>query len=166
MSSEWYYNIHTVTGAINETGLVTGYLKSIEQLLYALIRLSINKNRRIAIDASKKNQFTGTIYSNTYIDFNESNEFFADTSLGPLIHFVKSKNRTGGFYNADLFDVNPVTIQIIIDNLYGFKNLERNGHLHKHNIYTSKEVDDIRGKAKALYCLLIGSFHMNSGGSC
>ena len=58
MSSEWYYNIHTVTGAINETGLVTGYLKSIEQLLYALIRLSINKNRRIAIDASKKNQFT------------------------------------------------------------------------------------------------------------
>ena len=25
VSSEWYYNIHTVTGAIDETGLVVRY---------------------------------------------------------------------------------------------------------------------------------------------
>lgn len=34
ISSEWYYDIHTITGVIDETGVVTGYLKSIEQLLF------------------------------------------------------------------------------------------------------------------------------------
>ena len=163
ISSEWYYGIHTVTGAIDQTGLVTGYLKSVEQLLYALIRLSIGKNRRISIDVSKKDYFSGRIYSERYIEFTEENEPYADTTLGSLIHFVKNKNKAGGFYNADLFDVDKNTIQVIVDTLYAFKNLERNDHLHKDNLYTADEVDDIREKATALYCLLLGSFKINNG---
>ncbi len=163
VSSEWYYGIHTVTGTIDQTGLVTGYLKSVEQLLYALIRLSINKNRRISINAKSRDQFAGTIYGDRFIDFTELNEPYADTTLGSLIHFIKNKNKTGGFFNADLFEVDSSTIQIIIDALYAFKDVERNDHLHKDNLYTSKEVEDIRDKAITLYCLLIGSFRMNNG---
>lgn len=163
VSSEWYYGIHTVTGTIDQTGLVTGYLKSVEQLLYALIRLFIGKNRRISINTLKKNQFSGQLFSGRFIDFTEENEFFADTTLGSLIRFVKKKNKTGGFYNADLFSVDEHTIQVIIDALYAFKDVERNDHLHKDNLYASDEVDDIREKAMTLYCLLLGSFKINSG---
>ncbi len=163
VSSEWYYRNHTVTGAIDQTGLVTGYLKSIEQLLYALIRLAINKNRRIGINLNKKDQFSGKIYPERDIDFTEDNEVYADTTLGSLIHFVRKKNEAGDFSNADLFEVHPATIQIIIDKLYRFKNGERNDHLHKCNLYSSQEIDNIREKAMQLYCLLLGSFKISSG---
>ena len=162
VSSEWYYGIHTVTGTIDQTGLVTGYLKSVEQLLYTLIRLSINKNRRISINAKMKDSFTGKIYGDRFIDFTEANEAYADTTLGSLIHFVKNKNKEGDFYNADLFEVDSSTIQAIIDALYSFKDVERNDHLHKDNLYTAEEVEDIRNKAITLYCLLLGCFRINS----
>lgn len=162
ISSEWYYGIHTVTGAIDQTGLVTGYLKSVEQLLFALIKLrGLNKKRWIKINPSMKSLFPGTLHLDQYIDLTDTSENYADTTLGSLIHFIKNKNRAGLFYNADLFEIDNSTIQSIVDALYDFKDTQRNDHLHKDNLYTSEEIDDIREKAKALYCLLIGSFRMN-----
>ena len=159
---EWYYGIHTVTGAIDQTGLVTGYLKSVEQLLFALIKLrGLNKKRWIKINPSMKSLFPGTLHLDQYIDLTDTSENYADTTLGSLIHFIKNKNRAGLFYNADLFEIDNSTIQSIVDALYDFKDTQRNDHLHKDNLYTSEEIDDIREKAKALYCLLIGSFRKN-----
>lgn len=158
ISSEWYYNVHTITGAIDQTGIVTGYLKSVEQLLYAVLKLYMGKGRRIGISGAKKDSFSGTIYGGKYIDFVQDNESYFDKTLGSLIHFIKSKNWYGNFYNADLFDVNPGTIQFLIDELYKFKDIERNDHLHKDNLYTSEEVYAIRNRVFFLYFLILGSF--------
>ena len=43
ITSEWNYDVNRATGVLDQTGVVAGYLKSIEQLLYAVIKLSINK---------------------------------------------------------------------------------------------------------------------------
>lgn len=152
ISSEWYFNIHTITGAIDQTGVATGYLKSVEQLLYSVLKLYMDGKRRIGISGTKRNGFSGTIYNGKYIDFVQTNESSFDKTLGSLIRFIKSK------YNADLFDVNSGTIQFLIEELYKFKNFERNDHLHKDNLYTLEKLQEIRDSVIFLYFLILGSF--------
>ena len=158
ISSEWYFNIHTITGAIDQTGIATGYLKSVEQLLYSVLKLYMGRGRRIEISATKKAGFPGTIYGGKYIDFVQAYESSFEKTLGSLIHFIKSKNERGDFFNADLFDVNPGTIQFLIDELYKFKDIERNDHLHKDNLYTLEELQAIRNSVIFLYFMILGCF--------
>ena len=81
--------------------------------------------------------------------------------MGSLIHFIEKKE-SGAFYNADLFEVDSSTIQRIIEALYAFKYVESNDHLHKDNLYTIEEAENVRDKAMSLYCLLIGSFRLDN----
>jgi len=39
LSAEWYYQMHIATSALEQTAIVVGYLKSIEQLLFTLVTL-------------------------------------------------------------------------------------------------------------------------------
>ena len=159
ISSEWYYGISTATGAIDQTGIVTGYLKSVEQLLFEIIKLYEGRGKRISIDHSKQGTFTGTSYSNgNFIDLIETNEQYMDSTLGSLIRFIRNKDRSGHFFNSDVFDVNEDTMQYLIDTLYFWKDNERNAHLHKDNLYTEEEVVAIRHQVFLLYYLILGSF--------
>lgn len=152
ISSEWYYGISTATGAIDQTGIVTGYLKSVEQLLFEIIKLYEGRGKRISINRSKQDTFTGTPYSNgNFIDLIETNEEYMDSTLGSLIRFIRNKDRNGHFFNSDMFDVNEDTMQYLIDSLYHWKDNERNDHLHKDNLYTEEEVVAIRHQVFLLY---------------
>lgn len=162
ISSEWYYGIHSITGAIDETGVVTGYLKSIEQLLYDVLKLYLGrKKKRIGLNAKKKGEFEANYPGENhkgFIDFVEEYEYYFDTTLGSLIKFIKFKNHSGEFFNKDFFAVDDDTIQYLIDTLYEFKDYDRNDHLHKDNLYTLEELETIRGKAIILYSLILGCF--------
>ena len=159
ISSEWYYGISTATSAIDQTGIVTGYLKSVEQLLFEIIKLYEGCGKRIGINHSKEDTFTGTTYSNgNFIDLVEANEEYMDSTLGSLIRFIRNKDRNGNFFNSDVFDVNEDTMQYLIDTLYSWKDNERNDHLHKDNLYTEEEVVAIRHQVFQLYYLILGSF--------
>ena len=159
ISSEWYYGISTATGAIDQTGIVTGYLKSVEQMLFEIIKLYEGQGRRIGINHSKKDSFSGTTYSNgNFINLDEENEEYMDSTLGSLIRFIRNKNKQGHFYNQDIFDVDENTVQYLIDTLYSWKDNERNDHLHKDNLYSEEEVKQIRHQVFLLYYLILGSF--------
>ena len=92
ISSEWYYGISTATGVIDQTGIVTGYLKSVEQMLFEIIKLYEGQGRRIGINHSKQDSFSGTTYSNgNFINLDEENEEYIDSTLGSLISLNYSR---------------------------------------------------------------------------
>lgn len=160
ISSEWFYSNVPVTGIIDQTGIVVGYLKSVEQLLYSLIRIRIDTNKHIAIRQNQKKLYPGRFYDDCFVDYTTQYENLVDTTLGALIRYITHKEN-GVFVNNDIFCVSANSIQVIVDELYNFKDIERNERLHRHNIYSVAEVDDIRNKAHALYCLLLGGFKLN-----
>jgi hypothetical protein len=137
VSSEWYYSINKVTNSMDQTAVVTGYLKSVEQLLYSLVRLSIDSGKTIKRKGA-----------NDFIDFTTAKEDLIDTSLGSLIGFAK--------HNEGIFAVNSYVKRHIVDTLIDWRVNYRNNHLHKDNLYDSKKIDTIREKAIYLYFLLIG----------
>lgn len=137
VSSEWYYSINKVTNSLDQTAVVTGYLKSVEQLLYSIVRLSIDTGKTIKRKGA-----------NDFLDFTTANEDLIDTSLGSLIGFAK--------HNGGIFAVNSYVKRHIVDTLIDWRVNYRNDHLHKDNVYGSKEIDAIREKAIYLYFLLLG----------
>jgi hypothetical protein len=138
ITSEWNYDVNRATGALDQTGIVAGYLKSIEQLLYSLIRLSINDHRSIRL----KNGEDG--------EFSVDNEEYVNSTLGSLIHFVKN--------NGDILDVNNYTKHYIVDILFDWTDEERNGHFHKDNLHDVNKIEEIRKQTLLLYYLLLGGF--------
>ena len=141
VSSEWLYSINKVTNSLDQTAVVIGYLKSVEQLLYSIVRLWIDTGRTIKRKGA-----------NNLIDFTIANEDLIDTTLGSLIGFVK--------YYSDIFDVNSYLKRHIIDALIDWRVNYRNDHLHKDNLYESNEIDAIRQKAIYIYFLLLGGFNI------
>lgn len=137
VSSEWYYSINKVTNSLDQTAVVTGYLKSVEQLLYSIVRLSIDSGKTIKRKGG-----------NDFIDFTTANEDLIDTTLGSLIGFAK--------HYGEIFAVNFYVKMHIVDTLIDWRVNYRNDHLHKDNLYDSKKIDAIREKAIYLYFLLLG----------
>lgn len=138
ITSEWNYDVNQATGVLDQTSVVAGYLKSIEQLLYTVIKLSINKNKMIRL----KNGENG--------EFNSDNEEYINSSLGSLTHFVKN--------NGDILDVNSYVKRYIVDTLFKWIDDERNGHFHKDNLHDLTKVDDIRKETLLIYYLILGGF--------
>ena len=138
ITSEWNFDVNQATGVLDQTGVVAGYLKSIEQLLYTVIRLSINKNKFIRL----KNGEDG--------EFNSDNEEYVNSTLGSFTHFVKN--------NGDILDVNSYVKRIIVDTLFKWIDDERNGHFHKDNLHDPTKVDEIRKQTLLLYYLILGGF--------
>lgn len=164
ISSEWYYKQSTTAGALEQTGIVVGYLKSVEQLLYTLLKNWAGRNIWIKINGKYfdevNNKGLGRGKDNTLIDFYEKYDEYIDKTLGALIHFIKLKKKDGTFKNGNMFCVDESTLQCIIDVLYDFKDVERNDRLHQHNLYTKEAVEEIRNQAFLLYYLLLGSFDL------
>ena len=164
VSSEWYYRVHVINDELDQTGLVTGYIKSIEQLLYALIRLFINSNKHIRVKDLKNLPTSVTVYNDSYIEFSEENEPYIDTTLGSLALFVKYYNKDKR--REDLFEVDAPSVQQIVESLFEFgcqdkDELDRNDLLHKKNLYSNNDIDKIRKKVLRLYCLLLGAFRLS-----
>lgn len=132
VSSEWGYATRIPIDELDQTGVVTGYLKSVEQLLEACLRTFIQ---------------AGTV-SGYCDDF--------DTALGTLIRKIKEVR-----YDRKVCAVNSYAIGYLIDKLYEFKDTERNGHLHDTNIYDEATIDSIRQQAMYLHFLILGAFKID-----
>jgi hypothetical protein len=72
ISSEWYYRLNQITKSLDQTGIVAGYLKSVEQLLFTVIQLSKDKGKKIRTRDNKIAEYT------------TDNEERIDTMLGSL----------------------------------------------------------------------------------
>ena len=146
LSSEWYYKQYDAIDMdmIEQTAIIVGYLKSIEQLLYQINLLSLDKGLEIHNKDHKRVGFT--------TENKDKDEF--DTTLGSLINCLEFNK------NKEAWKVEEYIQDFIIEELNSFKNNYRNDHLHKDNVYDRKTIEEIRNKTLELYCLLLGSLNL------
>ncbi len=137
ISSEWYFNTHIATSGLEQTAIVAGYLKSVEQLMYEIIRLSIDTGKTIKEKGSSNR-----------IEFTSENEDDIDSTLGVLIGFFK--------HYSELWDVNKNVKFYITDKLTEFRQKYRNDHFHKDNVYEMSKIEEIRRQTIAMHYYLLG----------
>lgn len=140
ISSEWYFKTHTATSALEQTAIIAGYLKSVEQLLYAIIELSIDSGKTI----KSKNVEKGN-----YISYSTENSENVDLTLGSMIGYLR--------HYSDLWDVNAYTKNFIVDKLNVYRYKYRNDHFHKDNINSENEIKEIRYNTLLIHYLLLGA---------
>ena len=160
ISSEWHKDTDVITGVIDETAIGVGYLKSVEQLLYAVLKLFMKSGRKIQVNEKEwKASHPSTNTVPAEIDFIQANEPYFNKTLGSLFRVVKSLERENNWYG--IFASDPDTVRFMVDTLYHFKDYERNDRLHKDNLYSEKEITDIRDQSYLLYFLILGSFKIS-----
>lgn len=173
ITSEWLYYSFKGKENFDYTSVVSGYLKSIEQLLYKIVMLNIDNDCKIAMkrDMLKKafkqnipvfklidNKFNkipeykqGNNYKFTnypYIEFTEHHKEFMDSSIGTFEYFLRC--------NKHIF-LNPDNAKTVTDMISCFRIECRNGFFHTHNLNDWDLVEKIRRNAIYLYFVLLGS---------
>lgn len=136
ISSEWLYKLNLVTKSLDQTGIVAGYLKSVEQLLFTVIQFSKDKGKRIRTR------------DNTISEYTTDNEKRIDKTLGSLNAFLE--------HNSGLFNVSNFVKYHIVNTINDWRDKQRNGYFHKDNLHDAEKVAEIRQKAIYLYFLILG----------
>lgn len=144
ISSEWYFDLLERTdGELEQTAIVTGYLKSIEQLLFVLMLSRSDVLQFKLYDKSKK-----------LVPLSPENQSDVLSMAGNLLKSININY--GQRLNAVYFD--GVIGQKVQTFLYSFVQRTRNGYFHKDNIYTLAEIQEIRQQAYCAYFLLGSAF--------
>lgn len=144
ISSEWYYQTHIVSSMLEQTAIIAGYLKSVEQLLYTIIKFSIDTGKSIKKLGGERNE---------YIEYTTDSESSADTTLGSLIGYSR--------HYSDLWSVNSFVKNYVANKLSDFRERYRNDHFHKDNVYNSDEIEAIRSNTILLLYLLLGAMNIS-----
>ncbi len=164
VSSEWMMGLHHLTEVLDQTGAVAGYLKSIEQLLYIMVKQWKNKGRRIPKHYDKNEG----VYDET-VPFDDS---FSDEELfrltgGSLACFFHPKANAGILY------LNNDAARRLFSMLREFFSNDRNYYFHKTNLHCAcssfqtasdepyesgrNELERIRHETMLLHFLILGS---------
>ena len=136
ISSEWNYNMYLLTENLDLTGIVAGYMKSVEQLIWAIISFQT------------KNAFKIKAKGGGLIEFSAENESLIDSTLGSLEKVFQK--------NPWMFDVNDFAKRHIVDAIADWREKHRNGFFHKHNLQSIDKVKEIRNQTLQLYFLILG----------
>ena len=126
---------------LDKTYVITGYLKSIEQLLFAVIG-SMGASHTIGISSPDGIKMVTV----------DSPEFFKAT-LGNMVYFLKNINNRD-VYHSGISKTSISGISLIINK---WVQSERNGFFHKHNMSSIEKVNEIRSNTFLLYYLILGS---------
>ena len=141
LTSEWLYRKYVFLDDLDNTFIVSGFLKSVEQLLWDVI-LQVGSGRKIR-----------------NVEISEENKDEIDKTLGALEHFI------GAWENTDLFnksfdgDKNLVR-KYVKAQIADWRDKYRNGYFHKHNLKDKKRIDEIREETYFLYMLILGAIKL------
>lgn len=136
ISSEWNYNMYLLTENLDLAGIVAGYLKSVEQLIWTIIGFQTKQTFQI------KAKYGGKV------EFSTADEELIDSTLGSLEQVLRE--------NPWMFDVNNFAKRHIIDAIDDWRQKHRNGYFHKHNLQSIDKVKEIREQTLQLYFLILG----------
>lgn len=146
VSSEWYFDLLASTdGEMEQTAIVAGYLKAIEQFLFTLIlskcdtlhfKLRTPKDTNKLVVLTKENKDSLLSMANNLLSS-------IDINYGQSLHEVYINEIIGSTVQAYLHD---------------FFTHTRNGYFHKDNIYTFEDIKTIRKRAYGAFFLLGSSF--------
>ena len=169
LSAEWYYSSSFSADVLDKTPIAVGYIKSVEQLLYQIIKLKINcqgfkyiRRRNVRKKEDKELQIMldnlqWTENRNKYVPFRSDFESYFDLTLGKISDFYQEHKEI--FISKDF----PSEWKsFIIECLKNYRIFQRNEHLHKDNIYCKSQINEIRDTTILLYFLLIGSLNSDS----
>lgn len=152
ITSEWLFEKYKPSEELDNTCIVAGYLKSLEQLLTTVI-WKIGKGKKI--------RGLHGIYE---IDEEKKYKDSLDCTLGNLTNFIFTVNDCQT--NTDLFLDNFKNKENIMDYLKEQLNKwvknYRNGYFHKDNLKDITKVKEIRDETIYLYFMILGSFKINS----
>ena len=168
ITSEWLFHSLDAKKNFDYTSIISGYLKSIEQLLHAIVMINVDNNCRISMNSSKEvkkkakannlNVYTrdnngiwreADLYDAgfKYIDLTHTNIQYMDSSIGTFEYFLR--------YNPHIF-IDPNQSKLIADMVSCFRIECRNGYFHTHNLNDWSIVQKTRENAIYLYFVLLG----------
>lgn len=158
VTAEYMFSILKEDNNLDYTSVVAGYLKSIEQLIYRIVMINVDKateednywikgcypkNRKDASYMSRKHPKT----HRDQVRFLKKNTKYFDIEMGPLIWCL---------YDNDIYRVSDAGIEIIHDFLRRYSDECRNEHFHKDNIEDFNTVEKIRNNTHMLMYFLLG----------
>lgn len=139
LTSEWLFKQYSCVEELDNTFIVAGYLKSIEQLLY-LIAFTKGKGR--IIDSHGKEAVI--------------NEQYIDVTLGALEYFFGNRD------NQDLFELDNSYFSYYLKQQLGlWRDRYRNGYFHQDSLKDIEKIKQIRNETTFLYCLILGSIKID-----
>lgn len=138
LTSEWLIKKYFFLPEIDNTFIVSGYLKSIEQLLWNIIYI-IGQGKKIK-----------------GITIKEDNTDNVDTNLGSLEYFITSFSNDDLFEN--IFETNThFVMRYLRYQLSAWRKKYRNGYFHKNNLEDKKQIEALRNETFFLYLLILGA---------
>ena len=142
ISAEWSYDVYSNSmGELELSGIIAGYLKSIEQLMYAIVRFHVNEGIRI----KTKNGFQ---------EYTLDNEQLIDSTLWSLNDFVTSKKGK--------LAISVNVRGCIKESVDLWRKYQRNGYFHKDNLYKKdNKIGEVREQTIYLYFLLLGGIEFS-----
>lgn len=147
IASEWLFENLNNDDFVEKTYIVTGYIKSIEQLLFYMIAKSADAGDQIGI--LKRGEIVN-------VDINSPGFFMA--TLGNMTYYLNS------YPSRHIYQDNlpQWLIRNIASIIYDWVKLERNGYFHKDNVYSAERVAEIRGRTFLLYFLIISAIKIQN----
>lgn len=152
ISSEWYYDLQVKTdGGLEQTAIVAGYLKSLEQFLCAiLLVLSDNGKKEFMFD---KNKLGKKLTGEGKLPLSNENMKLIHTMARNLLNVIKS--------NPKYIMRNTTMTFKVISYLDKYVYEIRNNYLHKGNLYELTDIEDIREKTYATIFMILGTFFID-----
>ena len=134
VASEWFYQTFREKQVNEKTGIVSGYIKAVEQLLVvALYKKTYGKS------------MTSLYGSRVLIG---EKDWEKKVTLGNIQYFLKDEKNKNLFPNYTIRNCFLTKLQ------YWIKH-DRNGYFHKDNVYSLEKITDIRSHCIELYLLIL-----------
>ena len=166
ITSEWSFKIYPITSELDHTGIVAGYIKSVEQLLKIIMEWYIDKPGIVAVANSYYDgKYIKKPKANTkrdkpikFLDYTTENEKNIQHSLAALENFLK--------FNENVISMPKYVVNYLTDTIKEWRENQRNGYFHTDNFKeydkeNNKKIVEIREKAFLLYFLILGSANIN-----
>lgn len=142
LTSEWLLRKYFSLPEMDNTFIVAGYLKSIEQLLWNIIYI-IGQGRQIG-----------------RITIEDDNAEDIKATLGSLEYFIANHDNDDLFENV--FETNTHFIMgYLKKQLSAWRRKYRNGYFHKCNLDDKERIDVIRNETFFLYLLILGTISLD-----
>ena len=113
VTSEWLFHSLEGTEHYDYTSIISGYLKSVEQLLLQIVKANVGNNCKITLKSNKKNDaiqagvtrytfdkgnfrpiIDGRKFAIEYIDLEEAQMEYMDSDLGTFEYFLRNNSHT------------------------------------------------------------------------
>lgn len=180
VTSEWLFHSLEGTEHYDYTSIISGYLKSVEQLLLQIVKANVGNNCKITLKSNKKNDaiqagvtrytfdkgnfrpiIDGRKFTIEYIDLEEAQMEYMDSDLGTFEYFLRNNSH---IFFSQLLQQSAINKKayctIIADMVSCFRAECRNGYFHTHNLKDWNTVVKIRENALMIYTLLLGGCNL------